>query len=511
MDKERNEITEILLNAALEIIYLLTGEVSGSRFLSVRSPVFQMCIYYNPVLSDGRNPVLRSGDLTCRGSRGKKGFFTDYTVVRTSGDSVTPIIHLQESGGWSRTPGPITEPPPHLLTNKEKILELTQKMTELLTGEVPIRCQDVTVYFSMVEWEYIGGHWDLYKDIMMEDHRPLTSPDDWARSGEGHLISSNDGGISQDIYEEQVIIPNKFSAFHCTDLSSNPLRQCLSSDSSQPDRGNKSHRQIAQHKKGHAGKKSYSCSECGKCFRDKSNLVLHQKIHTGEKPYSCSECWKCFITKSHLVRHERIHTGEKPYSCPECGKCFTLKSTLIKHQIIHTGEKPFSCSECGKCFTQKSSLVTHESNHTGEKPYSCSECGKCFIKKSHLVRHERSHTGEKPFSCLGCGKGFTEKSHLVTHEKSHIEEKPYSCSECGKRFNVKASLVRHERRHTGEKPYSCVECGKCFIQKTSLIIHKRRHTGEKPYSCSECGKCFSAKSTLLRHERSHTGEKAYSC
>ncbi|CAI9549100.1 unnamed protein product [Staurois parvus] len=60
----------------------------------------------------------------------------------------------------------ITVPPYDSLNperhNMQKILEVTKKMMELLTGE---------------EWEYLEGHKDLYKDVMMDNQPPLTSPD----------------------------------------------------------------------------------------------------------------------------------------------------------------------------------------------------------------------------------------------------------------------------------------------------------------------------------------------
>ncbi|CAH2321092.1 Oocyte zinc finger [Pelobates cultripes] len=267
MNMDRNEMAERILDLTLEIIYLLTGE--------------------------------------------------DCMVVNKLCQSVTQRNSAMVSSGSCSTDIASSVPPHHSQTYEgntdQKILELTNQITQLLTGEVPIRCEDVAVYFSMEEWEYLEGHEHLYKDVMMENHQTLSSSDkSIPEEFHSHVTLSNSGT------EDEVV--NKM------------------------ENGEK-YLALAKSKKRltHTRKQTFSCSKCGKVINQKRNLIRHQMMHTGEKPFTCPICEKSFTRKQNLIVHERKHTEKQAFLCSYCGKFFMTKSSLISHQMIHTGEIPSEC------------------------------------------------------------------------------------------------------------------------------------------------------------------------
>ncbi|XP_077323314.1 uncharacterized protein LOC143957053 isoform X2 [Lithobates pipiens] len=488
-------------------------------------------------------------------------------VKKPSEDHMTRVSQI-----WSRKHSTMTEPPCSLITeiNKDKkILEVTQKIIELLTGEVPIRCQDVTVYFSMEEWEYIEGHKDLYKDIMMENQPPLTSLDG---SSNGNplercprpLYSRDSTQEDQEIPQEDQgkdLIVNKVEFEEGPyGMGDDPCKEEeilpeIKTDPGETQRDIKEEEEEEVHMRikeeevpveisideqhisndmegrplnygtsSSLGKKNITPnshqvlpsanllsnpSMHGGSFLNHSTSITHHTNHKGDEKFSCYICGKFLTRYETLTVHHRSYTGEKP--CSVCGKCFLRKLCLINQEIVDPEETPYVCSECGKCFSQKSNLTYHLRVHTGERPFFCSQCGKCFKTNARLLQHQRTHAEVKPYSCSECGKFFTTSSALVKHQSTHTGLRPYPCSECGKCFTTHSVLVNHKRTHTGERPFSCSECGKCFTTSSALADHQRIHTGQKPYSCSECGKCFTTRSAFVYHQRTHTGQKPYSC
>ncbi|XP_018121565.1 oocyte zinc finger protein XlCOF22-like isoform X1 [Xenopus laevis] len=131
-NQDPDQLHETILTLTLEIIYLLTGE--------------------------------------------------GYTVTKKSGDDMPLPQSCTDCmlGGACRhhVTSPTVAPPPGSVIQKEnakKILELMSNIIQLLTGEVAIRCEDVSLYFSLEEWQYLKGNKSRYREVIEENWKQLRS------------------------------------------------------------------------------------------------------------------------------------------------------------------------------------------------------------------------------------------------------------------------------------------------------------------------------------------------
>ncbi|XP_063814209.1 oocyte zinc finger protein XlCOF8.4-like isoform X1 [Pseudophryne corroboree] len=503
MDKTRIHRSETLLNLTLEIIHLLTGE--------------------------------------------------DYTVVKKSKERVKRCNPPRASKKLSKTQSSITKAPPHSLVhdrdNDQKILELTNKIIQLLTGE---------------EGQYIDEQEEMFEETTMENHQPLTFVDGASNRATPEIPSSP--LQSQDCTEENHSVPQEDQEENLSLVKEEDTeeeeeehllvkvedtegeedyerddQQCeeeIPTDIGTADGYNNENtseehfvspdheiegENMAQDSADenpvtpsidpvlHSADVSSDPAYLADYAPDDSDIETYIRALGVEYLFPSPIDGNCFSQHIGFNTYQPVETGSPPFPRSGRRKYLEDKSNAVPRKRRRRAARSMPCPECGKCFRDNCYLMQHRRLHTGELPFPCNMCPKRFMNQSSLAVHIRSHTGERPYSCPECGKCFINTSHRKEHLRMHTGEKPYLCTECGKSFTSKSGLVAHTRSHTGEKPYSCPECGKRFQDKGGLVIHGRSHTGEKPFSCLECGKCYTQKKHMIEHQRKHTGERPFPC
>ncbi|KAJ8919752.1 hypothetical protein NQ315_006281 [Exocentrus adspersus] len=247
------------------------------------------------------------------------------------------------------------------------------------------------------------------------------------------------------------------------------------------------------------------CDVCGNVYRDKKKFLYHCKRHIKRKSnkkidsFSCANCDKAFRTKSNKTEHENYCLGVLPFECKHCSKRFP-SSTKLKNHIKHKHDKKFAviCSICNIGFVKVSDYKSHMVSHSADKKYQCPKCDKTYKTLSNLNFHMKIHNSRLPFNCHVCSKGFMRKEYLEAHINNHNGVKNFNCGQCDKKFVSQKNLDAHSKYHEGTvKRNTCNVCGKTMT--TGFEEHLRIHNNLREFECKRCLIRFNTKGALSKH------------
>ncbi|XP_053567646.1 oocyte zinc finger protein XlCOF7.1-like [Bombina bombina] len=443
-----------------------------------------------------------------------------------------------------------------LLTGEEYAIVKKRPSHKIIlrqSREVPIKCEDVAVYFSMEEWEYIEGHKELYKHVMMETHQALTTMEIPGNES-SELIGPSDENLDTGAAElvqniQPVETPSAVSAEltgHCnenldTESHGELVQNVQPSDVSADDINNDVDVKIED--------LSVMCQLEAPmqemCYSNNEELTGHcnENLDTESHGELVQNVQPSDVSADDINNDVDVKIEDLSVMCqleaPMQEMCYSNNEGKNDAKISSNTEQteyPW-LTNITEAAQQEILVRSNTGDVKTEVTLNAEQANDLYVKSqleavkqeigdnistgeltnsnnpSHGQNADASFNLQNQISDIAqCSeyekKCFTRKSQLCIH---HKREKAFICSICGKRFNWKSNLTSHLKIHTGEKAFSCSRCGKYFIRKSHLSSHQKIHTGEKPFSCSECGKCFTQQSSLIEHKRIHTGEKPFSC
>ncbi|KRT78994.1 zinc finger protein, partial [Oryctes borbonicus] len=245
-----------------------------------------------------------------------------------------------------------------------------------------------------------------------------------------------------------------------------------------------------RHEKCHVDsqKKQFRCPVCDKTFSIWRVCSLHMwKCHEIDVGLlSCVICNYKTLSPYKLWPHMLTHDEKRQCLCNECGKSFKQYTQLRNHQVLHlanTEDAPNwvcqqRCDICGNIFSDTKSLKKHiQGVHNKFKPYVCNICGHKTARKAMLELHLRQHTGEKPYQCQLCPYRTGDHNSLRRHFMRHSGRKKYSCPYCSYQ-SIQSAAYKHHiiLKHPGKEGiYRCTHCNFEAVNEHTYRTHIRQH------------------------------------
>ncbi|XP_053914387.1 zinc finger protein 783 [Cuculus canorus] len=193
-------------------------------------------------------------------------------------------------------------------------------------------------------------------------------------------------------------------------------------------------------RRGYVREWSHPCTECGKRFRLKINLIIHQRSHAKEGPYECSTCEISFADKRHLDLHQSIHIKDRAFGAKVWGNVHPDLRIRPRRKLCGASYGGAHSLGNGTCAGGSWLGQPKEEPDRGSLPSACPPrqpspkprkrprqkcnlCQKILSCAFSLQRHLQTHSRDRRYCCAACKKCFTRRTHLLRHEKIHERQK----------------------------------------------------------------------------------------
>uniref|UniRef100_A0A8C5PI12 C2H2-type domain-containing protein n=1 Tax=Leptobrachium leishanense TaxID=445787 RepID=A0A8C5PI12_9ANUR len=507
MHRKRNRIAEQILGLALEIVRLLTGE------------------------------NLNAIKETCEYKPHNTSQYVSEEPCRTRTSSLVPPAHALDS-------------------NDKKILELSNQIIRLLTGEVPIRCEDVTVYLSMEEWAYVERNKELYKDVMehhqamdmmMEDYQAtdLKVEDYHAREVKMEDPQAKDVkvedhqplrslGLSLNINLPKEIprpaSPPCSVGAEKDDLNvwvednkylsgeSPPIAQDLRDDPGECVSGEENITDTNTHLLALYPQPGYIPTPTKK--QSEEDHLIDAATHP-EHPHP-----ECDFTR---IKEESFFCEKENMSINVSSGDLYDEGNLLESNI-YAPEQPDHGFTLIK--VENTNIKTYrDSAEVAPTPiYQNFALYERHFTDANLYTPEDTQT-EYPLRCAKEELATCDGDALLGSNApvacAHAEYSYFSNSEYNDRNTNTTDLIRlllmngrdgyrrpsptsvHAPTLPNHRTFNCVECPKRFTNELDLLRHQGVH--RKKVTCSDCAEQFLHKAELLQHRKIHTGDNLFSC